>query len=108
MLDMMYKERYREDQKVIKSFADEGTRKFWETGTSASVPAKVHKVAARKLDMIDAAKELHDLKVPPGNKLHPLKGDRLGLYAIWINAKYRVCFRWKDGNAYEIEITDYH
>ena len=93
---------------MIKSFANEGTLKFWETGSSATVPASIRKVARRKLDMIEAAKELQDLKVPPGNKLHPLLGDRLGQHAIWINAKYRVCFIWKDGNAYDVEITDYH
>jgi toxin HigB-1 len=93
---------------VIKSFADEGTRKFWETGVSATVPGNVRNVARRKLDMIDAAKDLRDLKVPPGNKLHPLEDDRLGQHAIWINAKYRVCFTWKDGHAYGVEITDYH
>lgn len=93
---------------MIKSFADEGTRKFWERGTSGTVPPNIRKVARRKLDMIDAAKDLHDLKVPPGNKLHPLEDDRLGQHAIWINAKYRVCFIWKDGHAHDVEITDYH
>jgi proteic killer suppression protein len=93
---------------VIKSFANEGTRKFWEKGASSTVPANVRKVARRKLDMLEAAKELYDLKVPPGNKLHPLVNDRLGQHAIWINAKYRVCFTWKDGNAYDVEVTDYH
>jgi proteic killer suppression protein len=58
--------------------------------------------------MVEAAKELDDLKVPPGNKLHPLMGDRLGQHAIWVNAQYRVCFRWRDGDASEVEITDYH
>ena len=51
---------------------------------------------------------LDDLKVPPGNKLHSLKKDREGQHAIWINRQYRVCFRWKDGHAYDVEITDYH
>ncbi len=93
---------------MIKSFADEGTRKFWETGSSKSVPAKIRSVAKRKLDMLEAAKELQDLKVPPGNKLHPLVDDRRGQHAIWVNTKYRVCFLWKDGHAYDVEITDYH
>lgn len=93
---------------MIKSFADEGTRKFWEKGTSNTVPASIRNVARRKLDMIEAATGLQDLKVPPGNKLHPLAGDRQGQHAIWINAKYRACFTWKDGHAYDVEITDYH
>jgi proteic killer suppression protein len=88
---------------LIKSFADEGTRKFWEKGTSTTVPANVRKVARRKLDMLDAATDLRDLRVPPGNKLHALEKDRLGQHAIWINAKYRVCFIWKDGHAFDVE-----
>lgn len=58
--------------------------------------------------MIDAATQLDDLKVPPGNKLHPLSRGRTGQQAIWINAKYRVCFTWKEGHAYNVEVTDYH
>lgn len=58
--------------------------------------------------MLNAATELNDLKVPPGNKLHALAGDRAGQHAIWINRKYRVCFVWKEHDAYEVEITDYH
>jgi len=58
--------------------------------------------------MIDSAAVLNDLKVPPGNKLHALKGDREGQHAIWINDQFRVCFTWKNGDAYDVEITDYH
>ena len=58
--------------------------------------------------MVDAAAQLDDLKVPPGNRLHALTGDRKGQHAIRINDQYRVCFEWRDGNAYEVEITDYH
>jgi proteic killer suppression protein len=65
-------------------------------------------VAKRKLQMVDAAAQLDDLKVPPGNRLHALTGDRKGQHAIRINDQYRVCFEWRDGNAYEVEITDYH
>ena len=68
----------------------------------------MRKVAKRKLDMVEAATELDDLKVPPGNKLHPLYKKRTGQHAIWINDKYRVCFTWKDGHAFDVEITDYH
>ena len=65
-------------------------------------------VAQRKLDMINAAVILPDLKVPPGNKLHPLKGNKRGYYSIRINDQYRIIFRFKDCNAYDVEITDYH
>jgi proteic killer suppression protein len=65
-------------------------------------------VAKRKLQMVDAAAQLDDLQVPPGNRLHALTGDRKGQHAIRINDQYRVCFEWRDGNAYEVEITDYH
>ena len=91
------------------SFADAETRKFWETGTSAKrPPANLRKVAKRKLQMVNAAAQLEDLAVPPGNKLHPLEHDRAGQHGIWINDQFRVCFTWRDGNAYDVEITDYH
>lgn len=93
---------------MIKSFADEGTRTFWEDGKGGTVPPNIRSVAMRKLQMVDAAAQLDDLKVPPGNKLHPLLKDRAGQHAIWINDKYRVCFTWKDGHAYDVEVTDYH
>lgn len=94
---------------MIKSFGDEETRKFWETGKSAkNPPANLRAVAKRKLAMVDAAKQLNDLKIPPNNKLHPLEGKRDGQHAIWINDQFRVCFRWHDGDAHKVEITDYH
>lgn len=94
---------------MIKTFADAATRDFWETGKSRKTPpASLRDVAKRKLQMVDAAAKLDDLKVPPGNRLHALTGDRRGQHAIRINDQYRVCFAWKDGNAYEVEITDYH
>jgi proteic killer suppression protein len=64
--------------------------------------------ARRKLRMLDAAADLKDLKAPPNNKLHPLKKDREGQWAIWINDQYRLCFEWYDGDAFDVEITDYH
>lgn len=93
---------------MIKSFADKGTRTFWETGRGGTVPASIRSVAMRKLQIVDAAAQLDDLKVPPGNKLHPLLRKRAGQHAIRINDKYRVCFTWKDGHAYDVEVTDYH
>jgi proteic killer suppression protein len=65
-------------------------------------------VTRRKLQMLDSAGRLDDLKVPPGNKLHALMGDRAGQHAIRINDQFRVCFTWRDGDAHDVEITDYH
>jgi proteic killer suppression protein len=94
---------------LIKSFADSETREFWETGKSAKrPPSNLRKVAKRKLAMVHAAVKLEDLKIPPGNKLHQLEDDRAHQHAIWVNDQFRVCFTWKDGDAYDVEITDYH
>ena len=93
---------------MIKSFADRETRQFWETGQSRKIPPpELRKVARRKLLMLDAAMSLDDLKSPPGNRLHPLEGNRNGRHAIRINDQYRICFRWDDG-AQDVEIADYH
>ena len=93
----------------MKTFADENTRKFWESGKSPRwPPAAIRQSAKRKLAMLDAARWLDDLRSPPGNRLPELKGDRKGQHSISINDQFRVCFRWRDGDAYEVEITDYH
>jgi len=91
---------------VIKSFATKETAEIWRTGkTRGSPPAGV---AKRKLAMLDAAGTLEDLKVPPGNRLEKLKGNRQGQHSIRINDPYRICFVWRDHDAYRVEITDYH
>ena len=91
---------------VIKSFATKETAEIWKTGkTRGSPPAGVTK---RKLAMLDAAGNLEDLKVPPGNRLEKLKGSRQGQYSIRINDQYRICFVWRDHDAYDVDITDYH
>lgn len=90
---------------VIKSFADRATEAIWRTGkTRGSPPADATK---RKLGMLDGALELHDLKCPPGNRLEKLHGDRRGQYSIRINDRYRICFVWRDHDAYQVEVTDY-
>jgi proteic killer suppression protein len=94
---------------VIKSFADQETRRCWETGKPArNPPSNLRTVARRKLQMLDAAIRLSDLESPPGNRLHALSGDRKGQHAIRVNDQFRVCFVWKDGDAYDVEIADYH
>jgi proteic killer suppression protein len=93
---------------MIRTFADEASREFWETGKSRKVPADIRRVATRKLAMLHAAVRLDDLRVPPGNRLEHLHGDRQGQHSIRINDQYRLCFDWKEGDAYDVEITDYH
>ncbi|MGA9812993.1 MAG: type II toxin-antitoxin system RelE/ParE family toxin [Terriglobales bacterium] len=91
---------------MIKSFATTKTAEIWNTGkTRGSPPAGVTR---RKLAMLDAAGNLDDLKIPPGNRLEKLKGNRQGQYSIRINDQYRICFSWRDHDAYHVEITDYH
>jgi proteic killer suppression protein len=91
---------------VIKSFADKATADIWESGrTRGSPPAAITK---RKLVMLDGAVKLDDLRVPPGNRLEKLRGDRMGQHSLRINDQYRICFTWRGHDAYEVEITDYH
>lgn len=71
-------------------------------------PAELQRTMLRKLVAVDAAEQLNDLRVPPGNRLEKLKGNRAGQHSIRINDQWRVCFRWKDSNAYDVEIVDYH
>lgn len=94
---------------MIKSFACRDTEALFN---DERVPrfVNIERVARRKLAMLDAAKKLDDLRVPPGNRLHPLEGDRDGQHSISVNDQYRVCFVWDDerGDASGVEITDYH
>ena len=93
---------------MIRSFKNAATEAAFRGEQSREIPSRILKVARRKLGMVDAAKELDDLRSPPGNSLHRLAKDRKGQYAIRINDQYRVCFTWKDGDAYDVEVTDYH
>lgn len=93
---------------MIKTFADRRTRDLYMTGRAKRLPADVAKRAARKLEYVDLATCLDDLKVPPGNRLHALEGDRKGQCAISINAQWRICFQFVDGDAYDVEVCDYH
>lgn len=97
---------------MIRSFHDKGTEDVFN-GMSSKVarktcPESIWKTAVRKLTMLDAAKELRDLRVPPQNKLKALKEDRKGQHAIRINDQYRICFVWTDEGPARVEITDYH
>ena len=93
---------------MIKTFADKRTHDLYKSGKSKRVPPDIMKRAVRKLDYTDIATSLDDLKVPPSNNLHALKGDRAGQHAISINDQWRICFRFHAGDAYDVEITDYH
>jgi proteic killer suppression protein len=93
---------------MIKTFADRRTRDLFTMGTARRFPPEVAGRAARTLEYIDLATSLDDLKVPPGNRLHALKGDREGQHAIAVNDQWRICFRFVDGDAYDVEVCDYH
>lgn len=93
---------------MIKSFADRRTQDLYLTGTAKRFPPDVAARAARKLEYVDLATRLEDLKVPPGNRLHALRGDRNGQHAIAINSQWRICFRFVDGDSYDVEVCDYH
>ena len=93
---------------VIRSFKDRETEKLFRRERSRAVPAALRRVALRKLVQLDAADALDDLKVPPGNRLERLRGDRKGQWSIRVNERWRVCFEWRQGDADEVEIVDYH
>lgn len=93
---------------VIKTFADRHTHEIYTTGRSRRFAPDLARRARRKIEYVDLASRIDDLKVPPGNRLHRLGEDREGQYAIRINDQQRVCFRFVDGDAYDVEITDYH
>ena len=92
---------------MIENFRDKETRTVFETGKSRRFGA-VAEIAKQKLDQIDLARALADLRIPPGNRLEALKGDRAGQHSIRVNDQYRVCFVWREENAYEVELCDYH
>lgn len=93
---------------MIKTFNCKETEKLFNGKFIKKLPATLLRASLRKLKIIDAATVIETLKVPPGNKLEALKGDRKGQHSIRINDQWRICFTWKDGNAFEVEIIDYH
>ena len=93
---------------MIKTFRDKETEKIFNRLVSRKLPQNIQHLARRKLIILDAATELNASSVPPGNRLEALKGDRKGQHSIRINDQWRICFRWKAGNEYDVEIADYH
>jgi toxin HigB-1 len=93
---------------MINSFSDKSTEDLFNRKPVRHLPSAIHKIAYRKLLLIDGAERLDDLKIPPGNRLEKLSGDLFGKYSIRINDQWRIVFNWKENNAYEVEIIDYH
>lgn len=93
---------------MILSFGNDAARSAWERRFRKGVPNDIMKVANRKLTQLHSAVTLDDLRIPPGNRLEPLGGDRAGQHSIRINDQWRLCFVWRDGNAFDVELVDYH
>ena len=93
---------------MIRSFADRETERIFRRLACRRLSADVQRIAYRKLMVIDAAESISDLRIPPGNRLEKLKRNREGQYSIRINDQWSICFRWRGGDAYEVEIADYH
>jgi proteic killer suppression protein len=93
---------------VIRSFRDATTERLWSRQRVKGLDPRIQRVALRKLAMVDAAELLEDLRVPPGNRLEALKGDRAGQHSIRINQQWRICFVWAAGGPEDVEIVDYH
>jgi len=93
---------------VIKTFTCRETEGIYHGRLSRRFPQDIQRAASRKLEMLSAATRLQSLQVPPGNKLEKLSGNRAGQYSIRINEQWRLCFVWRDGDAYDVEIVDYH
>jgi toxin HigB-1 len=93
---------------MIRSFASREAERIWEGRRSRRLPGDIQETAMRRLRSLDAAEHLDDLRSPPGNRLEALLGDRRGQYSMRINHQWRLCFRWSDGHAYDVEICDYH
>jgi proteic killer suppression protein len=93
---------------MIRSFADKETEKLFNRQFSRKLPPEIQQTARYKLEILDAAERLDDLRIPPSNRLEKLSGDRVGQYSIRINKQWRICFEWRDNGPYAVEIVDYH
>jgi proteic killer suppression protein len=93
---------------MIRGFRDNDTERLFRRERRSKLPRRLQRAALRKLLLLDAAESLDDLRVPPGNRLEKLAGDRAGQYSIRVNDQYRVCFRWEGGDAHDVEVVDYH
>jgi len=93
---------------VIRSFRDATTERLWSRERTKAIDRRIERVALRKLAMLDAAEVLDDLRIPPGNRLEALEGDRAGQHSIRVNQRWRICFVWTSAGRQDVEIVDYH
>lgn len=93
---------------MIRSFGSAETKRFYAAGTSRRLPSEILTRAAMRLTQLNAASRIEDLRMPPSNRLEALKADRVGQWSIRVNDRWRVCFRFDKGDAYDVEIVDYH
>ncbi len=93
---------------MIRSFRDATTERLWSRERTKAIDRRIERVALRKLAMLDAAEVLDDLRIPPGNRLEALKGDRAGQHSIRVNQRWRICFVWTSAGPQDVEIVDYH
>lgn len=93
---------------MIQHFASKETEKLFNRQHSKKLPQSIQRIARRKLEILDAAESLQDLRIPPSNHLEKLSGKRAHQHSIRINKQWRICFEWRNGQCYEVEVTDYH
>lgn len=93
---------------MIRNFGDKNTERIWQENYVKSIDRKVQRATMRKLELIHAAQNIEDLRIPPGNRLERLVGDRRGQHSIRVNVQWRICFVWKDGGAEDVELVAYH
>ncbi len=93
---------------MIRSFADKETEKLFNREFSKKLPSDIQRIARRKLEVLDGAESISDLRIPPSNRLEKLKGNRSHQHSVRINDQWRICFEWRDSDPYEVEIADYH
>jgi toxin HigB-1 len=93
---------------MIRSFANDETERFYASGRSRRIPSEIHRRAAMRFTQLNAATRIDDLRLPPSNRLEALKHDRIGQWSIRINDQWRVCFRFENGDAFDVETVDYH
>ena len=93
---------------MIKSFKSKETQKLFQRQFSRKLPPEIHRIARKKLEVLDASETIQDLRTPPSNHLEKLSKERKGQHSIRVNDQWRICFEWREGNAYNFEIVDYH
>ena len=93
---------------MIKSFKSKETQKLFQRQFSRKLPPEIHRISRKKLEVLDASETIQDLRIPPSNHLEKLSKERKGQHSIRVNDQWRICFEWREGNAYNVEIVDYH